>query len=689
MPSATPHTRPVGGSYSGGLPGPGAGASPIQTAVGLRRGRGESVDAAEENAARTLLLSLQQERQQQQQSVGSAGLYGYLSPVGVNGEALGVIMQDRLLKITFYSLARHASTLIASRVTPKQKALLVKQNSAFNPRGTSLAIGDGANDVAMILAASVGVGIAGKEGLQAARAADFSIGDFKFLRKLLFVHGREALRRNCILVYTCIFRNAATCWSTLAMNFVCGFSGLDVWNPWTKQVLSIAFTCLPILAFVTMDRQVPHEILLENPVLYEVIPSTIWPYYSHPRITWLQKRLHAVFVRPVQRVVSSCWRHVCAPPLQRLLQQQKVDLSPLYAWAQHRKKPENDRCYGTHCLFVWLLYALWVAACELALLLYGSVGAWTPYVNKSEGFPSVQFDSFTQIIQLNYILVVNGVVALLSNTWTAIQVAVHVLESCAAVLFWLVVSYWRLFLSVVGAEVLHGTFVMVSITAPYYFALLVTVVACLLPLAVPMFWQYLRRPTLEQLIVEQLALHTYDRLDVRRGRPEGIAYVAVEASARRSAARRAAATMAAEAAAAAAAGEGAEEEAAKAERAAAAEAAAAQEAREGEEYTGFAFTQEPIFNILSGLQEAFRAVKRTGGGNRSSDVEPPDCTSLQHEQNIFASLQRDHVADTCSGGRRETCRRAPGLVKIEKLRRRQLKSKAKHCGNVNRGVVHC
>lgn len=39
----------------------------------------------------------------------------------------------------------------------------------------TLAIGDGGNDVRMIQQADIGVGISGREGLQAARAADYSI----------------------------------------------------------------------------------------------------------------------------------------------------------------------------------------------------------------------------------------------------------------------------------------------------------------------------------------------------------------------------------------------------------------------------------------------------------------------------------------------------------------------------------
>jgi len=66
--------------------------------------------------------------------------------------------------------------VIACRVTPSQKAWIVEAVREAHPSDTTLAIGDGANDVSMILKAHVGVGIAGLEGMQAARSADFAIG---------------------------------------------------------------------------------------------------------------------------------------------------------------------------------------------------------------------------------------------------------------------------------------------------------------------------------------------------------------------------------------------------------------------------------------------------------------------------------------------------------------------------------
>jgi phospholipid-transporting ATPase len=70
-----------------------------------------------------------------------------------------------------------------------------------------LAIGDGANDVSMIQAAHVGVGISGQEGLQAARSADYSISQFRYLRKLLLVHGSWSYQRLSKLILYSFYKN--------------------------------------------------------------------------------------------------------------------------------------------------------------------------------------------------------------------------------------------------------------------------------------------------------------------------------------------------------------------------------------------------------------------------------------------------------------------------------------------------
>ena len=106
------------------------------------------------------------------------------------------------------SIAQSCRSVIACRLTPVQKQMLVhlvKKESV--PRAITLAIGDGANDVSMIREADVGVGIIGKEGRQAANNSDFAIGQFKFLRRLLLVHGRwNNIRESKAFLY-CMHKN--------------------------------------------------------------------------------------------------------------------------------------------------------------------------------------------------------------------------------------------------------------------------------------------------------------------------------------------------------------------------------------------------------------------------------------------------------------------------------------------------
>lgn len=100
-----------------------------------------------------------------------------------------------------------ADVLIASRVSPKQKADLIKLVKILQPDKGLLAIGDGANDVNMITTADVGIGIMGNEGQQAARASDYIIGKFSYLRRLMYVHGREAYRKNSYTIGYVLWKN--------------------------------------------------------------------------------------------------------------------------------------------------------------------------------------------------------------------------------------------------------------------------------------------------------------------------------------------------------------------------------------------------------------------------------------------------------------------------------------------------
>jgi phospholipid-translocating ATPase len=119
------------------------------------------------------------------------------SVVVVDGQTLANITESETLQLLFYELAVLADSVICCRASPAQKAMLVTGIRKRVRKSITLAIGDGANDIAMIQEAHVGIGMAGKEGLQAARTSDYSIAQFRFLVKLLLVHGRWNYVRTC------------------------------------------------------------------------------------------------------------------------------------------------------------------------------------------------------------------------------------------------------------------------------------------------------------------------------------------------------------------------------------------------------------------------------------------------------------------------------------------------------------
>lgn len=86
------------------------------------------------------------------------------------------MLEDDAIKEDFFKVAMKLPTVICCRCSPSQKKLLTAGVKRYKEEKEAvLGIGDGGNDVGMIQEADVGVGIVGKEGMQAALAADFSI----------------------------------------------------------------------------------------------------------------------------------------------------------------------------------------------------------------------------------------------------------------------------------------------------------------------------------------------------------------------------------------------------------------------------------------------------------------------------------------------------------------------------------
>ncbi len=192
----------------------------------------------------------------------------------VDGNTLGIIEQAQSnLRHIFYGLIPTIDSVICCRASPAQKALLVRtirhhpDTPGRNP-GLTLAIGDGANDLAMLAEAHVGVGISGREGLQAARVADYSISQFRFLSRLLLVHGRWNYCRTAKFVLATFWKEMFFYVGTIAYQRYNGYSGTSLYESWGLTVLNTLFTSLCVIIPGIYEKDLSADVLSAFPELY-------------------------------------------------------------------------------------------------------------------------------------------------------------------------------------------------------------------------------------------------------------------------------------------------------------------------------------------------------------------------------------------------------------------------------------
>ncbi|XP_025267739.1 phospholipid-transporting ATPase ID isoform X4 [Camponotus floridanus] len=186
--------------------------------------------------------------------------------VVINGHSLVHALHPQLEQ-PFLEVSSQCKAVICCRVTPLQKAMVVELIKK-NKSAVTLAIGDGANDVSMIKTAHIGVGISGQEGLQAVLASDYSIGQFRFLERLLLVHGRWSYYRMSKFLRYFFYKNFAFTLCHIWFAFFCGFSAQTVFDPMYISVYNLFYTSLPVLAVGIFDQDVNDKNSLMYPKLY-------------------------------------------------------------------------------------------------------------------------------------------------------------------------------------------------------------------------------------------------------------------------------------------------------------------------------------------------------------------------------------------------------------------------------------
>ncbi|KAG8905995.1 hypothetical protein FRB99_007852 [Tulasnella sp. 403] len=185
----------------------------------------------------------------------------------IDGLALEYAFEEEYTKELLLQLGTRCEAVVCCRVSPKQKALIV--SLVKDGLGVmTLAIGDGANDVSMIQAADVGVGISGEEGLQAVNASDYAIAQFRFLTRLLFVHGHWSYQRNGNMIVNFFYKNIV-CISVLWwFQIYCAWSTTYVFEYTYLLFWNVFWSLAPVIAIGLFDRHLDDDVLMAFPELY-------------------------------------------------------------------------------------------------------------------------------------------------------------------------------------------------------------------------------------------------------------------------------------------------------------------------------------------------------------------------------------------------------------------------------------
>ncbi|XP_073136105.1 putative phospholipid-transporting ATPase 9 [Henckelia pumila] len=196
-------------------------------------------------------------------AASSSGVFALI----IDGKSLTYALEDDIKKL-FLELSIICASVICCRSSPKQKALvtrLVKEGT----KKTTLAIGDGANDVGMLQEADIGIGISGAEGMQAVMASDIAIAQFRFLERLLLVHGHWCYRRISSMICYFFYKNVTFGFTVFLYEAYASFSAQPAYNDWFLSLYNVFFTSLPVIALGVFDQDVSARFCLKFPLLYQ------------------------------------------------------------------------------------------------------------------------------------------------------------------------------------------------------------------------------------------------------------------------------------------------------------------------------------------------------------------------------------------------------------------------------------
>ncbi|XP_011096893.1 probable phospholipid-transporting ATPase 5 [Sesamum indicum] len=301
----------------------------------------------------------------------------------VDGKALEVSLSYDVSN-QFLSVAMRCDVVICCRVSPKQKALITRTVKKHSGK-TVLAIGDGANDVGMIQEADIGVGISGMEGMQAVMASDFSLPQFRFLERLLIVHGHWCYKRISKMILYFVYKNIAFGLTLFYYNIFTGFSGQDLYDDWYMVMFNVLLTSLPVISLGVLEQDVSSDVCLKFPALYQ----------------------------EGQRNICFSWKRIIGWILNGILASIAVFAINIYVLFPSAFDKEGNLADIEHIGTITYTCIIWTVNCQIALmishftwishfLIWGSILCWYLFLYSYNILPPTYsknvFDIFTEQI---------------------------------------------------------------------------------------------------------------------------------------------------------------------------------------------------------------------------------------------------------------------------------------------------
>ena len=216
----------------------------------------------------------------------------------IDSEALHCIMRSGRKTQTFLNIALKAVSVVCCRVSPLQKAEIVRAVKEHDKTCVTLSVGDGGNDVSMIMEAHVGVGIYGEEGIRAVQAGDFAVGEFQFLRRLLINHGRLNMIRISEMILYFFYKNFTFTLVHFLFGFYNNFSGQTIIDDFSITTFNLIFTAFPLSVKAVIEKDFDEH---DGDVIFKLLPFLYSETKNNPIFN-----IHNLMKTLVVAIIESC-----------------------------------------------------------------------------------------------------------------------------------------------------------------------------------------------------------------------------------------------------------------------------------------------------------------------------------------------------------------------------------------------